>query len=182
MTMQCCCWWWRWCYQAGGEGLAGSQSCRQAVCSLLLTNPIAVHSSACWVQCSMHSTVQDMHCGTALYNCALPICVRCSLLCTGVLFTVHCLLFAVSSIYFVACSVIGEICSCAVLSPFPMQWLHSGWVHLEAAITVWGDLCFLPTRASSTNAKVAFLYLCISYFSFLSNNSHCLAQQLPTNG
>ena len=63
----------------------------------------------------MHSTVQDMHCGTALYNCALPICVRCSLLCTGVLFTVHCLLFAVSSIYFVACSVIGEICSCAVL-------------------------------------------------------------------
>ena len=63
----------------------------------------------------MHSTVQDMHCGTALYNCALPICVRCSLLCTGVLFTVHCLLFAVSSIYFVACSVNGEICSlCSV--------------------------------------------------------------------
>ena len=33
--------------EANGEGLAGSQRCRQAVCSLLLTNPIAVHSSAC---------------------------------------------------------------------------------------------------------------------------------------
>ena len=27
--------------EANGEGLAGSQRCRQAVCSLLLTNPIA---------------------------------------------------------------------------------------------------------------------------------------------
>ena len=33
--------------EANGEGLAGSQRCRQAVCSLLLTNPIAAHSSAC---------------------------------------------------------------------------------------------------------------------------------------
>ena len=33
--------------EANGEGLAGSQRCRQAVCSLLLTNPIAVYSSAC---------------------------------------------------------------------------------------------------------------------------------------
>ena len=33
--------------EANGEGLAGSQRCRQAVCSLLLTNPIAEHSNAC---------------------------------------------------------------------------------------------------------------------------------------
>ena len=63
------------------------------------------------VECNVQCTAQCRICTVAL----LYITVRCSLLCTGVLFTMHCLLFAVSSIYFVACSVNGEICSlCSV--------------------------------------------------------------------
>ena len=46
---------------ANGEGLAGSQRCRQAVCSLLLTNPIAVHSNAMFN--AQHSA------GYALWHC-----------------------------------------------------------------------------------------------------------------
>ena len=104
-----------------------------------------------------------MHCGTALYNCALPICVRCSLLCTGVLFTVHCLLFAVSSIYFVACSVNGEICSlCSV------DFQCSGCILGECTWkrrSLFGEIC-----ASSKRQKLDKCQSSISvfvYFVFL---------------
>ena len=63
----------------------------------------------------------------------------------------------------------------AVLQSISMQWWLAFWVSARGR----RDHClgrfvlppnnFKPGQlASSTNAKVAFLYLCISYFSFLS--------------
>ena len=73
------------------------------------------------------------------------------------------------------------LCTCAIVNFLfitfqcrqPGWRLHSGRLHFEATITVW-EICassqnFKRQLGTSTNAKVAFLYLCISYFSFLSH-------------
>ena len=73
------------------------------------------------------------------------------------------------------------LCICAIVNFLfitfqcrqPGWRLHSGRLHFEATITVW-EICassqnFKRQLGTSTNAKVAFLYLCISYFSFLSH-------------
>ena len=73
--------------------------------------------------------------------------------------------------------VVVYLCNCEFpIHYIPVQpgWrLHSGRLHFEATITVW-EICassqnFKRQLGTSTNAKVAFLYLCISYFSFLSH-------------
>ena len=73
--------------------------------------------------------------------------------------------------------VVVFLCICEFpIHYIPVQpgWrLHSGRLHFEATITVW-EICassqnFKRQLGTSTNAKVAFLYLCISYFSFLSH-------------
>ena len=58
--------------EANGEGLAGSQSCRQAVCSQIQLQPSAVYA----VQCS---TVQPNVCSVNCVVCSRSkSCVSCS--------------------------------------------------------------------------------------------------------
>ena len=144
-----------------------SHNCQSFTLMKSMTKVLSVNSTA-W---SYRSSILDGSTSKLGNVCTVYTTARFLFLAIMFLFSKKCFLF-VPFLWLCTCAIVNFL-FITFQCRQPGWRLHSGRLHFEATITVW-EICassqnFKRQLGTSTNAKVAFLYLCISYFSFLSH-------------